>query len=145
MAGISGAGRGFADSHGLPCILDRPAREGLRGGHRCLYRSTGRHPLGATNPRIKVQVKRRIDSAVNVEGLRAFMSVLGDDDVGIFVSAGGFTRDSEDEARMQERRKITLIDLEKFFDLWVKYYGQLPIKRGCAPTLSAEADLFLGA
>ena len=82
-------------------------------------------PLGATNPRIKVQVKRQVDSSMNVEGLRAFMSVLGDDDVGIFVSAGGFTKDAEDEARMQERRKITLIDLEKLFDLWVEHYPQL--------------------
>jgi restriction system protein len=82
-------------------------------------------PLGATNPRIKVQVKRRVDSSTNVEGLRAFMSVLGDDDVGIFVSAGGFTKDAADEARMQERRKITLIDLEKLFDLWVEHYAKL--------------------
>jgi restriction system protein len=82
-------------------------------------------PLGATAPRIRVQVKRRADSSVNVEGLRAFMSVLGPDDLGLYVSAGGFTRDAMDEARMQERRKITLIDLEKFFDLWVEHYEKL--------------------
>lgn len=82
-------------------------------------------PLGATIPRIKVQVKRRIDSSMNVEGLRAFLSVLGEDDLGLFVSAGGFTKDAHDEARMQERRKITLIDLEKFFDLWVEHYDKL--------------------
>ncbi len=80
--------------------------------------------LGATNPRIKVQVKRWVDSSTNVEGLRTFMSVLSDDDVGVFVSAGGFTRDAQDEARMQERRKITLIDLQKF-DLRVEHYGHL--------------------
>ena len=84
-----------------------------------------RDPLGSTNPRIKVQVKRRLDSTTNVEGLRAFLSVLGDDDVGIFVSAGGFTKDAGDEARTQERRKITLIDLEKLFDLWVEHYPKL--------------------
>lgn len=82
-------------------------------------------PLGATAPRIRVQVKRRVESSVNVEGLRAFMSVLGPDDVGLYVSAGGFTRDAMDEARMQERRKITLIDLEKFFDLWVEHSDKL--------------------
>jgi len=82
-------------------------------------------PLGATNPRIKVQGKRRTGTSTNVEGLRAFMSVLGDDDVGIFVSAGGFTKDAEDEARMQERRKITLISLERLFDLWVEHYDRL--------------------
>jgi restriction system protein len=82
-------------------------------------------PLGAQLPRIRVQVKRRADSSTNVEGLRAFLSVLGEDDVGLFVSAGGFTRDAEDEARMQERRKITLIDLERLFDLWVEHYDKL--------------------
>jgi len=81
-------------------------------------------PLGATKPRIKVQVKRRADPTA-VEGLRAFMSVLGDDDVGIFVCSGGFTRDAEDEARTQERRKITLIDQGKLFDLWVEHYDKL--------------------
>jgi restriction system protein len=73
-------------------------------------------PLGASNPRIKVQVKRR-DQAINVEGLRAFMSVLGSDDVGLFVSASGFTSDARDEARTQERRKVTLLDLQSVFDL----------------------------
>lgn len=82
-------------------------------------------PLGATAPRIRIQVKRRVESSVNVEGLRAFMSVLGPDDVGLYVSAGGFTRDAMDEARMQERRKITLIDLERFFDLWVEHSDKL--------------------
>lgn len=81
-------------------------------------------PLGTNVPRIKVQVKRR-DQAIPVEGLRAFMSILGTDDVGIFVSSGGFTTDAREEARTQERRKITLLDLEQFYDLWVKYYDKL--------------------
>ena len=81
--------------------------------------------LGTRPPRIKVQVKR-YSSAVNVEGLRSFMALLGEDDVGIFVAAGGFTKDASDEARTQEKRKVTLIDLERFFDLWVEHYHKLP-------------------
>jgi restriction system protein len=81
-------------------------------------------PLGTTHPRIKVQVKRQ-GEAVNVEGLRAFMAVLGDQDVGIFVSTGGFTSAAEQEARTQEKRKITLLDMEKLFDLWVQHYDRL--------------------
>jgi restriction system protein len=81
-------------------------------------------PLGTTIPRIKVQVKQR-NSATTVEGLRAFLSILGADDVGIFVSSGGFTSDAREEARTQERRKITLLDLEQFYDLWVQYYDKL--------------------
>ena len=69
---------------------------------------------------MKVQVKRQADS-VAVDDLRAFVAVLSDDDVGIFVSAGGFTRAAELEARQQERRRVTLIDQERLFDLWVEY------------------------
>jgi restriction system protein len=82
-------------------------------------------PLGTRPPRIKVQVKRRADDKVNVEGLRSFMALLGDEDVGIFVAAGGFTRDAEESARTQERRKVTLVDLERLFDLWVAHYDKL--------------------
>jgi restriction system protein len=81
-------------------------------------------PLGTRNPRIKVQVKRR-DPSTNVEGLRAFMSVLGADDVGLFVSTSGFTSEALDEARSQERRKVTLLDLEHFFELWIEHYDKL--------------------
>lgn len=81
-------------------------------------------PLGTSVPRIKVQVKRR-DGTISVDGLRSFMAVLGDQDVGIFVSTGGFTRDAESEARIQEKRKVTLIDLERLFDLWVQHYDKI--------------------
>jgi len=81
-------------------------------------------PLGTSVPRIKVQVKRRMEK-VNVEGLRSFMAVLGEQDVGIFVSTGGFTTDAQEEARTQEKRKITLLDLEQLFDLWVQHYERV--------------------
>jgi restriction system protein len=81
-------------------------------------------PLGTRPPRIKVQVKRRVES-VSVEGLRSFMALLSDDDVGLFVSTGGFTKDAQELSRAQERRKVTLVDLERFFDLWVEHYGKL--------------------
>lgn len=81
-------------------------------------------PLGATGPRIKAQVKRRADK-VNVDGVRAFLAVLGPHDVGIFISTGGFTSDAEREVRSQENRRITLIDMEKLFDLWVEHYASI--------------------
>lgn len=80
--------------------------------------------LGTRSPRIKVQVKRQ-QQAVNVDGLRSFMAVLGDDDVGLFVCTGGFTKDAEFEARTREKRRVTLIGLEKLFDLWEEHYGKL--------------------
>jgi len=57
-------------------------------------------PLGTKPPRIKIQVKRRKDN-IAVDELRSFMAILGDDDVGLFVTTGGFTKDAQDEARTQ--------------------------------------------
>ncbi len=82
--------------------------------------------LGVEGPRIKVQVKRTPESKVSAEVMRAFMSALGDNDVGIFVASGGFTRDAEKEAREQEKRRLTLLDLEAMFDLWKEYYDEIP-------------------
>jgi restriction system protein len=81
-------------------------------------------PLGTSPPRIKVQVKRRADK-INVDGLRAFMSLLGEQDVGIFVSTGGFTSDAQMEARTKETRKLTLVDLEQLVDLWIEHYDKV--------------------
>ncbi len=82
-------------------------------------------PLGTRSPRIKVQVKRQ-QARVSVDGLRSFMAVLSDQDVGLFVSTGGFTKDAEDEARQQEKRQVTLVDLQRLFDLWVEHYDDIP-------------------
>ena len=80
--------------------------------------------LGTRPPRIKVQVKRQ-QVAVTVDGLRSFMALLGDSEVGLFVCTGGFTKDAAHEARTQEKRRVTLIGLETLFDLWVEHYGKL--------------------
>jgi restriction system protein len=53
------------------------------------------------------------------------MALLGDDDVGLFVTTSGFTKDATDEARTQEKRKVTLVNLERLFDLWVQHYHKL--------------------
>jgi restriction system protein len=49
-------------------------------------------PLGTRPPRIKVQVKR-VGQKISSEILRSFMELLGDDDVGLYVSTAGFTPD----------------------------------------------------
>lgn len=82
-------------------------------------------PLGVQGARVKVQVKRRQDKA-NADSLRAFMSILGPNDVGIYMCAGGFTADAMREARNQESRRIMLLDLEKFFELWIENANLLP-------------------
>jgi restriction system protein len=67
-------------------------------------------PLGAKGPRIKVQVKRQADR-VTPEQLRAFLALLGEGDVGVFVSTGGFTKIADELGRQQERRRVTVLDV----------------------------------
>jgi restriction system protein len=81
-------------------------------------------PLGLGNPRIKVHVLHS-GQPLLLEGLKAFMSFLGAEDAGIFISSGGFTSNVREEAQAQSSSRITLIDLEAFFDLWVEYYDRL--------------------
>ena len=82
-------------------------------------------PLGTRPPRIKVQVKRNANSPkIDVMGLRSFMAVLGDGDVGLFVALSGFTKDADYEAR-QSHRRINLIDARRLLELWTTHYSQL--------------------
>lgn len=81
-------------------------------------------PLGTKPPRIKVQVKRRADN-IDVGELRSFLAVLGEGDVGLFFTTGSFTRDASDEARTQSSRMVTLVDRERFAELWIEYFDKL--------------------
>ena len=83
-------------------------------------------PLGTRAPRIKVQVKRHAQgNAIPVGEVSAFMGNLGSDEVGIFVSTGGFTKDAEAKARVDKQHRVTLVDLERLVGLWVQHYPQL--------------------
>jgi restriction system protein len=97
-------------------------------------------PLGTRPPRIKVQVKRQAAN-IPVESLRAFMSQLSDDDVGLFVTTSSFTRDAQEEARYQERRRVTLIDLERLVELWTEHYDR--IEQGAKQRLPLKPIYFL--
>lgn len=90
-------------------------------------------PLGIHGPRIKVQVKHRVETA-DAGDLRAFSAVLGPHDVGIFVSRNGFTRDAEAETRAQESRRVTLLDLKGLLELWSRHYDRIdPDERALLP------------
>ena len=81
-------------------------------------------PLGTKEPTIKVSVRRR-ESKADAKDLREFVSRLHHGDVGIFFSVSGFTKEAEKETR-QDNRRIRLMDLERFFDLWVEHYDKIP-------------------
>jgi len=80
--------------------------------------------LGLSAPRIKVHVLHS-GQPVLFEGLKAFMSMLGPGEAGIFISSGGFTASVVEEALSQKTFQISLVDLENFFDMWVEYYDRL--------------------
>jgi restriction system protein len=60
-----------------------------------------------------------------VGDVSAFMGNLGSEEIGIFVSAGGFTKDAEAKARNDKQHRVTLVSLERLVALWVKHYHQL--------------------
>ena len=72
-----------------------------------------------------MQVKRNANSPrIDVTGLRSFMAVLGEGDVGLYVALSGFTKDADYEAR-QSHRRINLIDARRLVELWTTHYAQL--------------------
>ena len=81
-------------------------------------------PLGASGPRILVQIKHK-GQPTTMEGMKSFLSVLNQRDYGLLVSSGGFTCEVTEEIGTDTFQKTTLLDLENFFDLWVKYYDKL--------------------
>ncbi len=81
-------------------------------------------PLGTISPRIKVQVKHR-GTAATVHEVRQLMGLLQKDgDIGIFISAGGFTPDAKSTARSSNVH-VELIDLNRFLNLWQDFYHKL--------------------
>lgn len=84
-------------------------------------------PLGTKPPRLKVQVKRRADQKVDTQEVQSFSSIITNDDAGLFISTSGFTKDAETLVR-REHRKIMLIDLERFSELWTQFYDKLSDK-----------------
>jgi restriction system protein len=81
-------------------------------------------PLGVKGARIFVQLKQK-GQPVTVEGLKSFVSVLGSQNHGLLVSTGGFTREAVERIQTDTLLRVTLLDLEAFFDLWIKHYQQL--------------------
>lgn len=82
-------------------------------------------PLGVETPRIKVQVKHYPTSPIPVDVVRTMIGVLSKgEDVGIIFTSGTFSSDSKREARSSDR-KIRLIDLDEFVNLWLQYYANM--------------------
>ena len=81
-------------------------------------------PLGAQGPRMKVQVKRRSDK-VGVVELRSFLAVISERDIGVYVSLGGFSSEAQALANQEQLRRLTLLDGQLLFDLWIENLGSM--------------------
>jgi restriction system protein len=82
-------------------------------------------PLGATSPRLKVQVKHRPEATVPVDDIRSLTGLLNKDgDIGLFVTSGYFTSESERSAR-ESHRHIRLLDIDNFITLWQEFYNKM--------------------
>ena len=81
-------------------------------------------PLGATPPRLKVQVKRE-KAAIDVSTVKSFIGSIGGNDLGLFVTTGLYTKDARDAARVHDGHQITLLNREGFFELWVSHFLKL--------------------
>jgi restriction system protein len=81
-------------------------------------------PLGTRSPRLKVQVKHS-DRILDSDDLQSFTTLIGSNDMGLLVSTGGFTNETRQAALSHAQLRLTLIDMDSFFDLWVQHYPKL--------------------
>ncbi len=83
------------------------------------------HPdaLGFKKPMIKVQVKRRKQS-VGSQEMQSFIGAIGDEDKGLYVSTGGYTKHAQ-KAADTSRRRLTLLERDDFIDLLIQNYEDI--------------------
>jgi restriction system protein len=98
------------------------AKRGKDGGIDIIAYSD---PLGTKEPRMKVQIKHRPNDAVSVEVVKQLVANLNKSgDVGLFVTSGRFTSESERYSR-ESHKHIELIDFERFISLWQEFYPKM--------------------
>jgi restriction system protein len=81
-------------------------------------------PLGATTPRIKVQVKHYPDTPIAAKEIRSLVGILRDGDIGLFVTSGTFSPAANQEA-ITSKEYVKLIDGDELITLWQQYYTKM--------------------
>jgi len=83
--------------------------------------------LGFQEPRIKVEVKHRLRTAIGAPEVRSFIGALRQGDRGLYVSSGGYSR----EARYEAERSlipVTLLDLDDLASAVVTFYESFDLE-----------------
>ncbi len=81
-------------------------------------------PLGAKDPRIKVQVKHMPDTAISSKDIQALVGALKAGDIGLFVTSGHFSSDARDASR-NSKEFIRILDGKDFVEMWQTYYDKM--------------------
>jgi restriction system protein len=82
-------------------------------------------PLGASPPRIRIQVKHRAETPASRAEVGDLISNLKKDgSIGVIVSSGGFSSDALMKIR-EAHEHIEAIDLDRFITLWEEHYESL--------------------
>jgi len=81
-------------------------------------------PIGAHLPRIRAEVRHR-EASVDLPAMKALDAGLRkDEDIGLFVSSGGFTKDALQHAESSAKH-IETMDLQRFVSLWQEQYAKV--------------------
>lgn len=81
--------------------------------------------LGFEDPRIVVEVKHR-NAAMGSQEIRSFLGGRHENDKGLYVSTGGFTKDARYEAE-RARIPVTLMDLDDLVKSLLEHYEKMDI------------------
>jgi restriction system protein len=81
-------------------------------------------PIGAKLPRIRAEVRHR-EVAVDINAVKALEGGLRkDEDIGLFVSSSGFTKDALQHA-VSSQKHIETMDLPRLVSLWQEHYPKI--------------------
>lgn len=81
--------------------------------------------LGINTPRLKVQVKHYPQNPVSPDAIRSLKGLVNaGEEVGLFVTSGRFSSESERFAR-ESNVHIKLIDGEELISLWQQFYSKM--------------------
>ncbi|MBV9071915.1 MAG: restriction endonuclease [Acidobacteria bacterium] len=83
--------------------------------------------LGFQEPRIKVEVKHRLRTAIGAPEVRSFLGALRPGDRGLYVSSGGYSREAKYEAE-RANIPITLLDLDELAAAVVTFYESFDLE-----------------
>ncbi len=81
--------------------------------------------LGFEDPRIVVEVKHRT-AAMSSQDIRSFLGGRHENDKGLYVSTGGFTKDARYEAE-RARIPVTLMDLDDLVKALLEHYEKMDL------------------